>query len=49
MQWVLLGKFIVAGAGKEDLFAIAVTVSGVIAAYTFNRAVDRIEAAERTA
>ena len=46
------GQFLLAGDIKADLFAIATIVSGLIAAWTFTRAVDRMaltEAANATA
>ena len=48
-QRMTSGQFLQAGDFKADQFAIATIVSGFIAAYIFNRAVDRIAAAEAEA
>lgn len=46
---IFSGKFILGGEFDADMFAIATTIAGGIAAYTFNRAVENIEVGHEVA
>ena len=46
VQRIASGRFMLAGDDQADLFALATIASGLIAARTFNRAVDRMAVAE---